>query len=154
MKGQSPYCKDSDNLPIKLARLNSSISITLIIWPGTSARHDAGLPVRARGIGTLTIDGDYTSNGRRSQSRQSSATIPRRPTFWSLPSIRCLVLPRRAFATNLGGLSAETISDGIRMVQLNGTSAAGIFDLGGPAFGGACSYNLFQNGITDLTDGD
>jgi fibronectin-binding autotransporter adhesin len=58
------------------------------------------------------------------------------------------------FVTNLGGLGAETTGDGIMIVEVDGTSAAGILALGGPAIGGAYTYNLFQNGIADPTDGD
>ena len=55
---------------------------------------------------------------------------------------------------NVGGAGAETTGDGIRIVQVDGASGAGAFVLGGPAIGGAYTYNLFQYGIADPADGD
>ena len=52
------------------------------------------------------------------------------------------------------GPGALTTGDGIEVVQVDGTSA-GVFTLGnGPLIAGAFSYGLFQNGVTDPTDGD
>lgn len=55
---------------------------------------------------------------------------------------------------NVNGPGAQTTGDGIQIVQVDGTSD-GTFVLGnGPLVAGAYSYNLFQNGVADPTDGD
>ncbi|HUH76660.1 MAG TPA: autotransporter outer membrane beta-barrel domain-containing protein, partial [Devosia sp.] len=56
--------------------------------------------------------------------------------------------------TNVGGRGSETAGDGIRIVQVDGTSAADAFTLSGPAIAGAYSYDLFHNGVADPVDGD
>lgn len=55
---------------------------------------------------------------------------------------------------NVGGTGAETTGDGIRIIRVDGSSAADAFVLAGPAIAGAYGYELFQNGISDPTDGD
>ncbi|WEK49975.1 MAG: autotransporter outer membrane beta-barrel domain-containing protein [Candidatus Kaistia colombiensis] len=54
--------------------------------------------------------------------------------------------------TNVGGAGAPTTGDGIRIVQVDGASAADAFVLNGPAIGGAHRYNLFQNDLTGTLD--
>lgn len=65
--------------------------------------------------------------------------------------------------TNRGGRGAVTTGDGIRIVEVQGNSAANAFVLDGdfvsrdgqPAtVGGAYAYTLHHNGITDPADGD
>ena len=55
---------------------------------------------------------------------------------------------------HVGGPGALTVSDGIKVVQVDGTSDAGAFILGTPVYAGAYSYKLFQNGVVNPTDGD
>ena len=55
---------------------------------------------------------------------------------------------------NVGGVGAEMTGDGIRIVRVDGASAANTFVLDGPAIGGAYRYNLFHNAISDPADGD
>ena len=107
------------------------------------------------GIGTLTIDGDYTSNG-------GALEIETELGDNSSPTDLLIITGNtvmgtgvtQVFVTNLGGAGVETTGDGIRIVQVDGASTAGLFALGAPAIAGAYRYNLFQNGIAEPTDGD
>ncbi|ODT13535.1 MAG: hypothetical protein ABS35_37625 [Kaistia sp. SCN 65-12] len=107
------------------------------------------------GIGTLTVAGDYTSNGgalaidAELGPDGSPADVLRIDGDSVLGTGATQVL-----VTNLGGAGAETTGDGIKIVDIGGTSASGAFELGGPAIGGAYTYNLFQNGVVDVSDGD
>lgn len=107
------------------------------------------------GIGTLTIDGNYTGNGGILQietvlGNDSSPTDLLAITGDSILGTGAT----RIFVTNLGGSGAETTGDGIKIVDAAGVSAADAFVLGAPAIGGAHLYGLFQNGIADPADGD
>ncbi|QYD67994.1 autotransporter outer membrane beta-barrel domain-containing protein [Paraburkholderia edwinii] len=53
---------------------------------------------------------------------------------------------------NQSGAGAQTVGDGIQLVQVNGTSAANSFHLAGPVQAGAFQYMLFQGGATDVND--
>jgi len=56
---------------------------------------------------------------------------------------------------NVGGTGALTTGDGIKLVQVDGTSAAGALILkGGTIDTGAYRYSLNQGGIADPNDGD
>ena len=56
---------------------------------------------------------------------------------------------------NAGGTGAQTLADGIKVVDVTGgTSDMDAFVLAERAFAGAYEYNLFQNGVTDSSDGD
>jgi len=56
---------------------------------------------------------------------------------------------------NAGGAGAATVADGIKIVDVTGgTSDAGAFALAERTFAGAYEYLLFQNGVTDPSDGD
>ncbi|MGY6204831.1 autotransporter family protein [Paraburkholderia strydomiana] len=57
-----------------------------------------------------------------------------------------------AIKLNQSGSGAQTVGDGIQLVQVNGTSAANSFHLAGPVQAGAFQYMLFQGGATDAND--
>jgi outer membrane autotransporter protein len=48
-----------------------------------------------------------------------------------------------------GGIGAQTVGDGIQVVQVGGTSAANSFHLAGPVQAGAYQYLLYQGGSAD-----
>lgn len=123
---------------------------------GTTTNHLGGVIAPGiGGIGTLTIAGNYTGNGGALEietvlGNDSSATDLLHITGNSILGTG----PTQVHVFNIGGLGAQTTADGIRIVQVDGTSAADAFVLNGPAIGGAYSYKLFQNGLADTTDGD
>ena len=63
---------------------------------------------------------------------------------------------------NVGGAGAKTISDGIKVVQVDGNSADGVFVLDGDyevagqqaVVAGVYAYTLWHNGVRDPNDGD
>jgi outer membrane autotransporter protein len=54
-----------------------------------------------------------------------------------------------AIVVNRSGTGAQTVGDGIELVQVSGTSAANSFRLGSPVQAGAYQYLLYQGGSTD-----
>lgn len=58
----------------------------------------------------------------------------------------------RIAVNNIGGTGAPT-NDGIKLVQVDGTSA-GVYTLAGRAVGGAYEYFLYQGGVSTPNDGD
>jgi outer membrane autotransporter protein len=103
---------------------------------------------------TLTVTGDYASNG---------GTIEINTVLGDDNSLtdRLVVAGDVVLGTgatqvrvvNVGGAGAPTTGDGIRIIEVVGTSAADAFVLEGPAIAGAYRYNLLQNGV-DTVDGD
>ena len=83
------------------------------------------------GIGTLTVDGNYTSNGG---ALQIEAVLGDDASPTDLLVITGNTVmgtgATQVFVTNLGGLGAETTGDGIMIVEVDGTSAADLFALG------------------------
>ncbi len=123
---------------------------------GNTANYAGGsIAPGSNGIGALTIDGNYTANGGalRIESVLGNDASPADLLVITGDTILGTGATR-VFVTNLGGAGAETTGDGIKIVDVTGTSAAGAFVLGAPAIGGAYRYDLFQNGIADPTDGD
>ncbi|WCM22495.1 autotransporter outer membrane beta-barrel domain-containing protein [Paraburkholderia bryophila] len=57
-----------------------------------------------------------------------------------------------AIKVNGSGTGAYTPGDGILLVQVNGTSAAGSFHLAGPVQGGAYQYLLYQGSASSAND--
>lgn len=55
---------------------------------------------------------------------------------------------------NVGGLGAMTTGDGIMLVNVAGTSTTNAFNLNNSVVAGAFNYRLYQNGISNPTDGD
>ncbi|MFZ5677083.1 MAG: autotransporter outer membrane beta-barrel domain-containing protein [Pseudomonadota bacterium] len=123
---------------------------------GDTANHAGGsIAPGSNGIGTLTIDGDYTGNGGALRI-ESVLGDDASPTDLLVVTGDSLIGggATQVFVTNLGGAGAATTGDGIKIVDVTGASAAGAFVLGAPAIGGAHLYGLFQNGIADPADGD
>lgn len=107
-------------------------------------------------IGTLTVDGDYTSEGGALEIEAilGNDGSPADLLLITGNSLLGALAPTLVSVINLGGLGDETV-EGIKVVDVEGTiSDAGVFVLNGPAIGGAHVYELFQNGITDPADGD
>lgn len=123
---------------------------------GNTANYAGGaIAPGSNGIGTLTIDGNYTGNGGALQIEavlgdDSSPTDLLVVTGDSLIGSGAT----RVVVTNLGGAGAATTGDGIKIVDVTGASAADAFVLAAPAIGGAHLYGLFQDGIADPADGD
>ncbi|MBP0579405.1 autotransporter outer membrane beta-barrel domain-containing protein [Labrys sp. LIt4] len=55
---------------------------------------------------------------------------------------------------NVGGTGAKTIADGIKVVQVDGTSTSDAFHLGSALSAGAYDYNLYFGGVADPADQD
>jgi len=122
---------------------------------GNTANHAGGTIAPGNSIGTLTIDGNYTSNGGALQVEAELGDDASPADLLVITGDSILGTgATHVFVTNVGGAGAEIVGDGIKIVDVAGTSAADAFVLGGPAIGGAYLYGLFQNGIADPTDGD
>ena len=57
-----------------------------------------------------------------------------------------------AIQINKAGSGAQTVADGIQLVQVNGNSAAGSFALGAPVQAGAYQYLLYRGGASTPSD--
>ncbi|MGN6464414.1 MAG: autotransporter family protein [Rhizobiaceae bacterium] len=123
---------------------------------GNTANYGGGaIAPGSNGIGTLTIAGNYTGNGGILHIESVLGDDSSPADILAITGDSILGTgATRVFVTNLGGAGAETTGDGIKIVDVAGTSDARAFVLGAPAIGGAYSYDLFQNGIADPTDGD
>ncbi len=119
---------------------------------------NAGTITPGNSIGTLTIDGNYTSNGGTLEIE----TVLEDDTS---PTDRLVVTGNTAgdtgvHVTNLGGTGAPTI-EGIKIVDVGGVSD-GTFTLQGSyvfqgdqaVVGGAYAYRLYKNGVSTPADGD
>lgn len=104
---------------------------------------------------TLTVAGDYTSNG-------GALEIAAELGSDNSPTDLLVVTGNSIFGSgttlvsviNVGGTGGLTTADGIRIIQVDGISDAGAFALAGPAIAGAYRYDLYHNGIADPADGD
>lgn len=123
---------------------------------GSTINHLGGVIAPGNSIGTLTIGGDYTGNGGALEIEAELGDDSSRTDLLVITGNSILGTgPTQVRVINVGGLGAETTADGIRIVEVQGTSDAGAFVLNGPAIGGAYSYKLFQNDLTGtLDDGD
>lgn len=123
---------------------------------GNTINHLGGVIAPGNSIGTLTIGGNYTSNGGALEIEAELGDDSSRTDLLIITGNSILGTEATQIRViNVGGLGDETTGDGIRIVEVQGaTSDAGAFVLNGPAIGGAHSYKLFQNGIADPTDGD
>ncbi|MFC5768463.1 autotransporter-associated beta strand repeat-containing protein [Thauera sinica] len=132
------------------ARLEGTGQVMSVINRGTVAP--------GRSIGTLTIAGDYTSDGgaleiEAALGGDASPTDLLVVTGDTAGSTEVVVI-------NRDGLGAQT-SEGIRIVDVGGASG-GVFTLRGdytfegqPAvIAGAYGYRLYKNGIANPADGD
>ena len=125
--------------------------------PGSSNSAIAGM---AHTLGTLTIAGNYTGNGGivaidTVLGNDSSPT--------DLLVIQGNVSGNSYIhVTNQGGLGAFTTGDGIRIIQVDGTSPGNAFSLQGDfvtssgqqaVVAGAYAYTLWHNGVSNPADG-
>ncbi|AMV21170.1 Antigen 43 precursor [Planctomyces sp. SH-PL14] len=102
------------------------------------------------GIGTFTIDGNYTGTGGvlRIESVLGNSSSPA-----DLLVVNGNVSGQSFVqVVNNGGLGAPTTGDGIRIVDVGGVSAANAFVLAGPVNAGAYNYQLFLGGSGDPND--
>ena len=132
------------------------------IAPGTTPIWDG---VLAYSIGTLTIAGNYAGNGGKiaidtvlGDDNSTTDLLIIQGNVTGTSSVQ---------VTNIYGLGAQTVSDGIKIIQVDGNSPSGSFKLlegqangyltttGEQALiGGAYGYTLWHNGVTDPIDGN
>ncbi|WP_051094032.1 autotransporter outer membrane beta-barrel domain-containing protein [Kaistia granuli] len=120
---------------------------------GDTANFAGGVIAPGNSIGTLMVAGDYTGNGGVLEieavlGADNSST----DLLYVLGDSRIGTGATQVRVLNVGGAGAQTSGDGIRIVQVDGTSAADAFVLAGPAIGGAYRYGLFQNDLTRKQD--
>ena len=121
-----------------IASLNNAGRVSLGSTPGTR----------------LTVVGDYTSNG-------GVLDIATKLGVDNSPTDLLVITGNSTLGTgttlvnviNVGGAGGATTGDGIRAIQVDGTSDASTFALAGPVIAGAYRYGLFHNGLTDPADG-
>ena len=126
----------------------NNVDVTGTIAPGPNGIGGSG------GIGTLTIAGNFTSQG---------GTLAIDVTLGSDASPTDLLriggdailggAPTRVVVTNVGGTGAATTGDGIKIVDVSGASAANLFILSAPVIVGGSTYGLFQGGVANPQDG-
>jgi autotransporter-associated beta strand protein len=122
---------------------------------GNTINHLGGVIAPGNSIGTLTVAGNYISNGGALEVEAELGGDSSPADLLVITGDSILGTgPTQVRVINVGGAGTETTGDGIRIVQVDGTSTADAFALSGPAIGGAYSYKLFQNGIVDPADGD
>ena len=129
---------------------------------GSTTNHAGGMIAPGNSIGTLTVAGDYTSNGGGLEiesvlggdSSPSDLLVITGNSILGTGATRVGVI-------NLGGVGAPTV-EGIKIVDVAGASDSGAFSLvsdyvfeGEQAVvGGAYAYRLYQNGVSTPADGD
>lgn len=123
---------------------------------GWTHNYAGGTIAPGNSIGVLTVDGDYTSDGGVLEIEAILGDDSSSADLLLISGNALLGLaPTLVNVVNLGGLGGETTGDGIKIVEVQGgVSDAGAFVLGAPAIGGAYSYKLVQNGLSDPADGD
>ncbi|WP_432284197.1 autotransporter outer membrane beta-barrel domain-containing protein [Aminobacter sp. BA135] len=126
-----------DGFDQTVASLNNAGRVTFGRTPGT----------------TLTVAGDYTGNGGALEIATALGTDSA-PTDLLVIGGNSIGGTTLVSVINVGGTGGLTTADGIRIIEVDGTSAAGAFALSGPAIAGAYRYGLFHNGIADPADGD
>jgi len=117
----------------------------LVISGGHTAGIDGGGLFVANG-GTLRFNTVLNEGGAASQS-----------DMLVVDSTRLGSAPTSIVVNNFGGAGAQTVGDGIALVEVlnKGASADGVFALGGRAAAGAFDYGLFHNGVgADAADGN
>ncbi|WP_186420518.1 autotransporter outer membrane beta-barrel domain-containing protein [Bosea sp. CS1GBMeth4] len=104
----------------------------------------------------LTVGGNYVSNGGRllvdtflgADASATDRLVIQGTSVLGSGATSLLV-------TNTTGGGAQTTSDGIKVVQVDGTSASGAFVLGNRVAAGAYEYLLYHNGVgANAGDGD
>ncbi|MAS12743.1 MAG: autotransporter outer membrane beta-barrel domain-containing protein [Nitratireductor sp.] len=129
---------------------------------GATTNYAGGTIAPGNSIGTLTIDGDYTSNGGALEIETVLGDDASDTDLLVITGNSILGTgATQVRVTNLGGAGAPTV-EGIRIVDVAGTSDADAFVLNGDyvfegdqaVVGGAYAYRLYQNGVSTPTDGD
>lgn len=129
---------------------------------GSTDNYAGGTIAPGNSIGTLTIDGDYTSNGGALEIESVLGDDASDTDLLVITGNSILGTgATQVRVTNLGGAGAPTV-EGIRIVDVAGTSDANAFVLYGDyvfegdqaVVGGAYAYRLYQNGVSTPTDGD
>ncbi len=122
---------------------------------GDTTNHLGGIIAPGNSIGTLTIGGNYTSNGGALEVEAELGTANSPADLLVITGDGMLGTGQTLVSViNVGGSGGKTTGDGIKIVEVGGASAADVFALAGPAIGGAYRYDLFQNGVVDPTDGN
>ncbi|WP_192814149.1 autotransporter outer membrane beta-barrel domain-containing protein [Nitratireductor pacificus] len=129
---------------------------------GATTNYSGGAIAPGNSIGTLTIDGDYTSNGGALEIESVLGDDASDTDVLVIVGNSILGSgATQVRVTNVGGASAPTV-EGIRIVDVAGASDADSFVLNGDyvfegdqaVVGGAYAYRLYQNGVSTPTDGD
>lgn len=129
---------------------------------GSTDNYAGGTIAPGNSIGTLTINGDYTSNGGALEIESVLGDDTSDTDLLVITGNSVLGSgATQVRVTNLGGAGAPA-AEGIRIVDVAGTSDADAFVLNGDyvfqgdqaVVGGAYAYRLYQNGVSTPTDGD
>lgn len=120
---------------------------------GNTINHLGGIIAPGNSIGTLTIAGNYTSNGGMLEIEAELGT-DNSPTDLLVVTGDTILGSGKTLVNviNVGGAGGKTIGDGFKIIEVGGASAADAFALAGPAIGGAYRYDLFQNDLTGTLD--
>ena len=110
-----------------------------------------GVIAPGNSIGTLTVAGDYTSNGGTLEVEAVLGTDGSPADLLHITGDSLLGTGVTGVTVlNVGGTGGVTTGDGILIVQADGATSEDVFTLTAPAIGGAYSYNLFQNDLAGL----
>ncbi|WP_353192324.1 autotransporter outer membrane beta-barrel domain-containing protein [Pandoraea pnomenusa] len=146
-----------------LARNASNVAIdSLSVWNVTGDSNatqtvtNAGLiqfVARPAGYSTLTV-GNYTGNAGSRIGFNTYLGADNSPTNLLVINGGRASGTTSVYVNNVGGAGAQTVADGIRLVQVSGggTTATGAFTLGQRVAAGAYEYQLFRGGSTDPND--
>lgn len=123
---------------------------------------NAGIVAPGNSIGTLTVAGNYISNGGALEVETVLGGDASPSDLLVITGSSILGSgPTQVGVVNLGGTGAATV-EGIKIVDVAGISDAGAFALLGnyvfegdqAVVGGAYAYRLYQNGVSTPADGD
>lgn len=136
---------------VTVASLGALYGIGTIIGDVTNS----GTIAPGNSIGTLTIAGNYISNG-------GALLVEAALGGTGSPTDLLHITGNSVLGTgvtwitvlNVGGTGGVTTGDGILIVQVDGATSDTVFALAAPAIGGAYSYELYQNDVATGTDGD
>jgi len=129
---------------------------------GETINHAGGMIAPGNSIGTLTVAGNYISNGGGLEIETVLGGDGSPSDLLVITGDSILgITPTQVGVINLGGAGAPTV-EGIKIVDVGGASDPGAFSLNGDyvfegeqtVVGGAYAYRLYQNGVSTPTDGD
>jgi len=145
VQGQILGVQTFNNFGVIDLTANPAAGDVLVISGGQTAGQDGGGVFVANG-GTLRVNTVLNEGGANSQS-----------DMLVVDSTQLGSAPTRVVVNNAGGLGAQTVGDGIAVVEVlnKGASADGVFALNGRVAAGAFEYGLFHNGVeADVADGN